>query len=93
MMAATRRVRTHVLLPQETLDAVDRLVGPRRRSEFLAEAAAEKLLRNERAVAARAVMGSLAGAHIPEWKTAESSAAWVRSLREQSDSDRQVGPA
>jgi hypothetical protein len=92
-MVADGRVRTHVLLPRETLDAVDRLVGPRRRSEFLAEAAAEKLRRCERVAAARAVMGSLADAPIPEWNTPESSAAWVRSLRVQSDSDRLVGPA
>ena len=58
-----------------------------------AEAAAEKLQRCERAAAARAVMGSLAEAHIPEWNTAESSDAWVRDLRAQSDRERHVGPA
>lgn len=38
-------VRTHVLVPREILEAVDRLVGQRRRSQFLAEAAQEKLER------------------------------------------------
>ena len=85
-MSAIKEVtRTHVLMPRDLLDAVDRAVGRRRRSRFLAEAAREKLLRMERADAARAVAGSLAERHIPGWETAESATTWVRSLRRASD--------
>jgi metal-responsive CopG/Arc/MetJ family transcriptional regulator len=38
-------VRTHVIIPVELLETIDRLVGRRGRSTFLAEAAAEKLAR------------------------------------------------
>ncbi len=77
--------RTHVLLPRDLLDTLDRVVGKRRRSQFLAEAAAEKLDRLKRSAAAREAMGSLAECHIPEWDTPESAAAWVRSLRRAGD--------
>lgn len=73
--------RTHVVLPKALVDEVDRLVGPRHRSEFLA-AAAEKELRHRRLLeAARAAAGSLTGVDIPDWETSESAAAWVRKLR------------
>jgi hypothetical protein len=85
-------VRTHVLLPREVVDAVDRLVGQRRRSQFLAEAAREKLeradelrRRAERAALARSLMGSLADRSIPEWDTPESAREWVRAGRRARD--------
>lgn len=91
-MTTDERARTHVLLPRDVLDAVDRLVGNRRRSQFLADAAREKLQRlsdearlAERVEAARLVRGSLATRHIPEWDTVESSDAWVRAGRRERD--------
>ncbi len=87
-MVAEETVRTHVLLSRELLQTIDRLVGQRQRSRFLAEAAREKLERldknrrvSERSAAARAVMGSLAERHIPEWATEESADEWVREDR------------
>lgn len=84
--------RTHVLLPPDIVEAVDRLVGQRRRSQFLADAAREKLQRidaehrfTERVTAARAAAGSLADRHIPEWATTESADAWVRQQRRARD--------
>jgi metal-responsive CopG/Arc/MetJ family transcriptional regulator len=44
----THVVRTHVIAPKELIDEVDKLVGHRRRSEFIVEAAAEKLQREHR---------------------------------------------
>jgi len=80
--------RTHVLLPSELLAAIDRRVGQRRRSQFLTEAAREKLERDdaarrfaERVAAFRNAAGSLAGRTIPEWATQESADAWVREQR------------
>ncbi|HET7036731.1 MAG TPA: ribbon-helix-helix domain-containing protein [Thermomicrobiaceae bacterium] len=74
-------VRTHVVLPKELVEEVDRLVGPRHRSEFLAEAIAEKL-RHERLMhVARRVAGSLADVAIPGWETPESTVEWVRRRR------------
>ena len=80
--------RTHVLLPRELLDEIDQRVGQRRRSQFLVEAAREKLERDdatrryrERVAAARLVAGSLAGRAILEWERPESIDAWIRSSR------------
>lgn len=40
-------MRTHITLPDELIKAVDRLVGKRKRSAFFAEAARERLRREE----------------------------------------------
>ena len=78
-------VRTHVLLPKELLDDIDRVAGRRGRSKFIAEAADEQLKRMRRWVAATEVVGSLAEHDIPEWATPESTSAWVRKLRREWD--------
>lgn len=84
----SQTLRTHVLMPRELLDAVDRLVGQRRRSQFLVQAAEEKLQRvaeqregSERSAAARAVIDSLADRHIPELDTPAAADEWVRAGR------------
>lgn len=73
--------RTHVLLPRELVEAIDRLVGPRHRSEFLAEAAAKELRHRKLMQAAEAAAGSLEHADIPGWETSEAAAEWVRASR------------
>ncbi|HZR98838.1 MAG TPA: hypothetical protein VFE37_09040 [Chloroflexota bacterium] len=83
-------IRTHVVLPQDIVAAVDRLVGRRRRSAFFAEAAAEKLARVRLAEAAAQVAGSLADADIPGWETSEAAAEWVHALRRADDARRSV---
>ncbi len=87
-MTTEETMRTHVLLPRDVIEAVDRLVGQRRRSQFLADAAREKLARDdetrkrqERAALARKLFGSLVGRSIPEWDTPESTREWIRAGR------------
>ena len=75
-------MRAHIVVPEDLVKSVDELVGARRRSEFFAAAAAEKLTRARLAEAARAAAGSLADADIPEWETPERTRGWVRSSRE-----------
>ncbi len=77
----TLKRRAHVVLPGELVDEIDRLVGRRRRSEFIAEAL-EEVVRRQRLLAAfEAVAGSIKEGDVPEWDTPESAYAWVRSLR------------
>ena len=52
----THVVRTHFIAPKELIEEVDKLVGPRRRSEFLTEATAEKLKREKLLRLTREVM-------------------------------------
>ena len=81
-------IRTHVVLPKDLVEAVDRIVGQRRRSQFVEEAVKEKVFRERQ----RTVVEELArtggvlsrDAH-PEWATPEQTSAWVRKLREEAD--------
>ena len=78
-------MRTHVILPDEMVGEIDELVGKRKRSQFIAEAVRERLRRDLLLQAYDAVVGSLKDSRIPEWATPESSAAWVREQRHESD--------
>jgi predicted transcriptional regulator len=74
-------VRTHIVLPKELINAVDRLVGRRKRSTFFAQAVAEKLERERLGRALAATAGFLERDAHPEWQTPEDVSAWVRDLR------------
>lgn len=75
-------VRTHVLLPRDLIEGVDEIVGPRHRSEFIAEALEEKLAHSRLRAAMREAAGSLNLADYPEWSTPEKVSAWVHDLRQ-----------
>jgi metal-responsive CopG/Arc/MetJ family transcriptional regulator len=78
-------MRTHVVLPRDLVEAVDRLVGQRKRSEFVAAAVCERLDRENLRAALRETAGSLNLADYPEWSTPEKTSAWVRELRREDD--------
>ncbi len=73
--------RTHVVMADEVMEAVDRLVGERGRSRFLEEAAREKLARIELESAFKETGGALSGADHRDWRDRASTAAWVRKVR------------
>lgn len=77
--------RTHVILPDELLEEIDRLVGKRKRSEFLTEVAEKELKRRRRAALAEEMAGSLRDVDIPGWESPEAVDAWVRKMREWPD--------
>lgn len=79
---ATEMVRTHVLLPKDVVEEIDRRVGPRRRSEFLARAAERELEAEDRLRAFDEFAGSLKDVDIPGWETSESATEWVRKQRD-----------
>jgi metal-responsive CopG/Arc/MetJ family transcriptional regulator len=83
-------IRTHVVLPPALVEEVDRRVGPRRRSQFMADAVVEKLARLRLAETALAAAGSLSDVPIPAWETSESAAEWVHSSRRK-DTERRAG--
>ena len=83
-------VRTHFIAPKELIEEVDKLVGPRRRSEFLTEATAEKLKREKLLRLTREVMKLPPGSGLPEWDTPESTAKWIREGRVDSRPIRKV---
>jgi metal-responsive CopG/Arc/MetJ family transcriptional regulator len=82
---AETMVRTHVVLPKELLEAVDELVGPRKRSAFIAEAVEALVARERLGKALEEATGFLAAEDYPEWETPEKISAWVRELRREAD--------
>jgi hypothetical protein len=79
--------RVHVVIPEELLQDIDALVGPRRRSEFLVDAAREKIARERLRRVAHELAGSLKASRTPGWETPEAVSQWVRSLRRENDEE------
>ena len=75
--------RTHVVLDENLVKDIDRLVGSRRRSSFLTEAAQEKLMRYRQIEALKAVAGAWKDQDHPELK--HGSTKWVKSMRQESE--------
>ena len=80
-----RTVRTHVVLPEELVEEMNRVIGPRKRSRFISELVEQERRRRRRVEAFDRVAGSLADVDIPGWETSESASEWVRELRRRSD--------
>jgi hypothetical protein len=76
-----KMARTHVILSDEVIDAIDEKVGQRGRSRFLEEAAREKLERLELEAALRKGAGILKAKDYPEWRDQGSINEWVRAQR------------
>lgn len=79
--ADTGRRRAHVVLPAALLRDVDQAVGPRRRSEFVASAVAERLARERQIQALKTLAGAIDVRNYPEWNTPERASAWVHASR------------
>lgn len=81
----TNGTRTHVILPADLLEAVERAAGPRGRSAFIAEAVREKLQREDLRTAMEEAAGSLDPKDYPAWQTPEAISEWVYRLRHHPD--------
>lgn len=73
--------RTHVIVSDEVMQAIDARVGQRGRSRFLEEAAREKLQRLALEESLKATSGMLADSVRSEWADRRSSREWVQSTR------------
>ena len=78
---ANETIRTHIVFPKELVEAVDRLVGPRKRGAFFVRAVEEKIDRERLGRALATTAGFLAEETHPEWGTPEQVSAWVHELR------------
>ena len=80
--------RAHVLLPEDLVNEIDGLVGPRGRSAFIAESARNEVRRQK-------LLRFLNGTQ-PAWKDADhpelkrGAASWVHNLRQESERKRSV---
>jgi metal-responsive CopG/Arc/MetJ family transcriptional regulator len=73
--------RTHVVISDETLRQIDRLVGERSRSRFLEEAAREKLERLALSTSLEETAGIAGARAYPEWRDRRAASEWVRRTR------------
>ncbi len=74
-------MRAHVVLPEELVREIDRVVGKRHRSRFIEAAIRDRLSRETLSVALTGSIGVLNPADYPEWSTPEKASAWVRAGR------------
>ena len=75
--------RTHVIIPEQLVKDIDHLVGSRQRSNFLTEAAEEKLMRYRQIAAIKAAAGAWKDKDHPELK--QGAAKWVAKMRRQDE--------
>lgn len=75
--------RAHVMIPGELLFEIDRLVGKRGRSRFLAEAAAVEVMRRRQLDALRKAAESWKSERHPELRS--GAAQWVSQLRKENE--------
>jgi predicted transcriptional regulator len=80
-------VRTNLLLPEDLVEALDHVAGPRGRSRYVAQAVRERIRRDEREAAMREAAGSWRD-H-PDFPTSEAVVEWVRRLRREETSIRE----
>jgi hypothetical protein len=83
-------IRTHFIAPKDLIADVDKLVGPRRRSEFVTSAIAEKLKREKLLRLTREVAKLPPEEGVPGWETPEAVSKWVHDLRVENDRLRNV---
>jgi metal-responsive CopG/Arc/MetJ family transcriptional regulator len=81
-MSEVVMARTHVVMSDELLEAIDEVAGKRGRSRFLEEAAAEKLQQLALADAIGASSGIARGKAYAHWRNRDVAAAWVRQSRD-----------
>ena len=79
-------MRTHVVLPDDLVAAIDGLVGPGKRSRFIEDAVKEQVRKQRLLKAIDESFGTVNG--IPEWETSESTAQWVHDTRQQDTKTR-----
>lgn len=75
--------RAHIVLPEDLVEEIDFLVGPRGRSAFLVETARTELRRRRQLAFLRSDQPTWLAQSHPELKP--GSAAWVKRLRKESD--------
>jgi hypothetical protein len=75
--------RTHIVISEQLATAIDRVVGKRGRSSFLAQAAERELLRLRQIKALEGASGDWKDKDHPELK--EGAAAWVKKIRRENE--------
>ena len=75
------KVKTHFVFPKTLLRDIDQIAGERKRSQFVVEAAKEKLEREQRKKYFNDAKGSWKENDYPEFRVMEDTEKWVNNLR------------
>lgn len=78
-------IRANIIFPKDLLSEVDKLVGPGKRSAFLAASARKHLKQINFAKVARESVGILDPKAYPHFSTSEKVRSYVRSFRKDND--------
>ncbi len=79
------KVKTHLVLPKQLLAEMDKFVSPRKRSQFVADAAREKLERLRLDQALEKAAGAWTDENHPELTSPSGVKRYLRRLRSQTD--------
>lgn len=74
--------RAHVIIPEDIVQSIDMLVGKRKRSKFITEAAKKELKRLKLKKALEKAKGAWSDKDHPEFARKGGTYKWVRALRE-----------
>lgn len=80
-MRATKNNKTHLVFPRELLERIDKLIGKRKRSQFVVEATKEKLARERFLKILKKAAGSWKDEDYPEFRTKKGVDKYIRRLR------------
>ena len=72
-------VRTNITLPAELLEQIDRVVGPRGRSPYIASLLAKQVRRDLQRKVFEETFGAMIGK--PGWMNADEALAFAKELR------------
>ena len=78
---AEKKERINVLLPSSLLTELRELVPPHKRSSFITEATAQRLLQLKQQKALRESRGAWTDENHPELQTQEDASTWLKELR------------
>ena len=81
--------RTHIVIPGHLAAQIDRLIGKRGRSRFLAQAAEKELMRLRQIEALKAAVGAWKDESHPELR--RGATAWVTKIRREDEKRRRQG--
>jgi predicted transcriptional regulator len=76
-------MRTHISVPDDLIQEIDKLAGRRKRSAFIEEAIRVKLINERQKAAFDKSGGPLDPEKYPHWRTSEAVSAWVSARRKE----------
>ena len=82
-MKVATKFRTHIVISTDLVEEVDRLVGKRKRSQFVGDLITRELMRQRQLAAIDKAAGSWQEEDHPELR--DGVDAWIRELRTESD--------